>query len=80
VHAQRTEITRQGVSVRSKKTIDGPRSEKILSALKNLGYSITVLFEAAQILMILEEISARGQLTKDAHVTFDVSMSGFSSV
>jgi hypothetical protein len=46
---------------------------KILAALKNHGYTVTQLFEAAEALATFEQNATKAPLKSDAHVTFDIS-------
>jgi hypothetical protein len=70
----RPDITVQGWPIRAQRVIEAKTFRKILAELKRLGLTVTVLFEAATALTILDLEGAQASLDSDSHVTFDISM------
>ncbi|KZV85692.1 hypothetical protein EXIGLDRAFT_725556 [Exidia glandulosa HHB12029] len=71
---QRTEIREQGRSIRFHRSIDRFQTSELIRETKALGLSVTVLFEAAQVLATLARSEIGPEDMTTAHVTLDASI------
>lgn len=71
---QRAKIREQGRPVRVKNRIDRQTSTELIRTVKKLGFTVTVLFEAAQILATFSRNDVEADNSPTAQVTLDLTM------
>ena len=64
----------QGKPVRVHKQLSAEKTAKVVQAAKEAGFSLTVLFEAAQILATFARNDITPEIEESAHVTLDCTL------
>ncbi|EIW74062.1 hypothetical protein CONPUDRAFT_67887, partial [Coniophora puteana RWD-64-598 SS2] len=73
----RPTITNAGAMHRVRETIDEATSREIMAQLKERGFSVTYLFDAAIAMSVLNSVKdSGGSISEDAHITIDPAIIG----